>query len=261
MVSFNTLFVAGMLAATTLAVPLKQQKTEVRSASGKRGLAYNDVNAAAAFKGSAASSWAYNWGTTAGGDIGGPEYVPMLWGQKFFDSWTSSADSFTSSCSSILSFNEPDHHEQAFMPPAVAAEAHKRLLGPYIGKRSIGSPAVTNGGGDMGLTWLRSFLDACAGQCGIDFLAVHWYDAAEHIQWFKKHIDDAANLAKQYNIPGGLWITEFKGLGDEPSQVRFLNEALPWLDNHGGVARYSYFMADEMVQGGQLTSVGKAYAQ
>ncbi|KAM5436353.1 hypothetical protein MferCBS31731_005844 [Microsporum ferrugineum] len=226
MVSFNALFVAGVLASSVIAAPVK---------GGKRGMAYNDPQAVAAFKGTRAFSWAYNWGSSSGNILGGIDYTPMLWGQKF------SANGLTN------------------MSPQDAVQAHKQYMKPFVGKASIGSPAVSNGGGEMGLSWLGKFLDGCAGQCNIDFLNVHWYDSAQNVAAFKKHITDSVNLAHSHGIDK-IWLTEFRGDGDENSQVQFLHEVLPWLDSNAGVARYSYFMADDLVKGGQLTPVGKAYA-
>jgi hypothetical protein len=40
-------------------------------------------------------------------------------------------------------------------------------------KMYLGSPAVTNGGGSMGLNWLSDFMNACTG-CNIDFICIHW---------------------------------------------------------------------------------------
>ncbi|KAF3484370.1 uncharacterized protein GIQ15_03694 [Arthroderma uncinatum] len=252
MVSFNALFVAGVLASSVIAAPITQ--------GGKRGLAYNDPAAVAAFKGTSAFSWAYNWGADSGKIMDGIDYTPMLWGQKFFSGWTQSTPSILSSgCKYVLSFNEPDIPSQANMSPADAVQAHKQYMKPFVGKASIGSPAVSNGGGEMGLSWMKKFLDGCAGQCNIDFLNVHWYDSAQNVDAFKRQITDAVNLAKSNGIDK-IWLTEFRGDGDQNAQVQFLNQVLPWLDSNAGVARYSYFMADDLVQGGQLTPVGKVYA-
>ncbi|DAA76254.1 TPA_exp: Uncharacterized protein A8136_0926 [Trichophyton benhamiae CBS 112371] len=254
MVSFNALFVAAALASSVIGAPVQGAN------GGKRGMAYNDPQAVAAFKGTRASAWAYNWGSNSNNIGNGIDYAPMLWGQKFFNDWTKSTPSILSTgCKYVLSFNEPDIPSQANMSPQDAIQAHKQYMKPFVGKASIGSPAVSNGGGEMGLSWLGKFLDGCAGQCNIDFLNVHWYDSAQNVDAFKKHITDSINLAHKHNIDK-IWLTEFRGDGDENSQVQFLHQVLPWLDSNPGVARYSYFMADDLVKGGQLTPVGQAYA-
>lgn len=254
MVSFKLSVIASLLAATALAAPVQQGQ----SPSGKRGLPYNNPKALEPFKGTAADSWTYNWGQNPDGGSG-KEYVPMLWGPKFFDSWDSSSVLSNTRCKNLLGFNEPDHGEQAFMTPSNAVEAFKKYLKPIASKVNLGSPGVTNGGGDMGLTWMKSFLDGCAGDCGINFLAVHWYSPANEVEGFKNHISAAIDLAKSHGIDK-IWLTEFQGLGDEHAQAEFIKQVVPWLDANPGVARYSYFMADNMVVNGQLNAVGQAYA-
>ncbi|KMP01041.1 hypothetical protein CIRG_01182 [Coccidioides immitis RMSCC 2394] len=236
MVSFNIPFLTTLLASAVVAAPLHQ----TRSAEGKRGLAYNNPDALGPFKvllqimspcsGAPSSSVAETLSSV-----------------------------LSSGCKSILGFNEPDHGDQASMSPESAVDAFKNLLTPLAGKVELGSPGVTNGGGNMGLTWMESFLNGCAGSCAVDFLAVHWYSPANEIEGFKQHITKAIELAKSHGIDQ-VWITEFQGLGDDQAQINFLNEVLPWLDSNPGVARYSYFMADTLVSGNQLNAVGKAYA-
>lgn len=259
MVSFKSIFITGLLATSAIALPVQEQKEhKARSASGKRGIAYNDIKAATTLKNAHDFSWAYNWAALPGGDLGDLEYVPMLWGEKGFGTWLGALSRALGAGSQhLLSFNEPDLPAQANMSPSTAAQAHKKFM---KGESAlVGSPGVTNGGGNLGLNWMQTFLDACAGECKIDFLAVHWYDSADNFPAFEKHIKDSVALAKSHGI-NSIWITEFQGLGDEASQVRFLEKALPFLDSNDGVGKYAYFMADSLVKGGQLTPVGKAYA-
>lgn len=258
MVSFKSIFITGLLATSAVALPVQEQQGhKARSTSGKRGIAYNDIKSATVLKEAFDFSWAYNWGSLPGGDIGGVEYVPMLWGEKDFGTWLAAlARALGAGSQHLLSFNEPDLPAQANMSPSSAAESHKRFM---KGESAlVGSPGVTNGGGNLGLGWMREFLDACAGECKIDFLAVHWYDSATNFPAFKKHIEDSIALAKSHGIDS-IWITEFQGHGDDAAQVKFLEEALPFLDSNDGVGKYAYFMADSLVKGGQLTPVGKAY--
>lgn len=67
-----------------------------------------------------------------------------------------------------MSFNEPDLSSQSNLSPAVAAAGYLTYMQPFAGKAKLGSPAITNGGGSMGLSWLSSFMTACSG-CQIDF--------------------------------------------------------------------------------------------
>jgi hypothetical protein len=62
------------------------------------------------------------------------------------------------------------------MTVPVAVAAWKQWMEPAKALKKLmylGSPAVTNRGGDMGLTWLSEFLSACDG-CNVDFICIHW---------------------------------------------------------------------------------------
>ena len=237
------------------------------SGSNKRGLAYNSADTTKAFSGGS-MSWAYNWAATPDGELGsGIEYVPMCWGPKAFGGWEAAAKSaLAAGAKNLLSFNEPDHAEQANMDSASAAKAHIEKMNPFSGQARIGSPAVTNGGPSggtdgMGLAWLGNFFDKCAGQCKVDFINVHWYDSASNVPYFKKHIQDAIDLAKKNGI-NKVWLTEFAASGSDAEVANFLGEVLPWLDSNEAVERYAYFMCADgkLVNGGGLSAVGKAYA-
>lgn len=73
-------------------------------------------------------------------------------------------------------------------------------------------------------------------------------------------------MTKAVSTANGLpvWITEFQHLGSEKDQQTFLSKAMTWLEDpaQAGIARYAYFMVLDgiMTNGGQLNSVGNAYA-
>jgi hypothetical protein len=72
---------------------------------------------------------------------------------------------------------------------------------PFAKRASLGAPAVTNG--PNGLPWLRQFLSLCTG-CKIDFLPIHWYDAADNAAYFYWYLN-------QIRVAGAnrdVWITE-----------------------------------------------------
>jgi hypothetical protein len=157
-----------------------------------------------------------------------------------------------------MSFNEPDLDTQANLSPEAAAAAYKTYMDtPFAGKAQLGSPAVTNGGGSMGLTWLKNFLGACTG-CQIDFVCIHWYNGGD-ANAFMSYIDTA--YAAGGNRP--LWITEFQGEGDTAAQNTFLQTVIPQLDASPKVARYAYFMASDGVllsSGSTLSTLGNTFA-
>lgn len=71
----------------------------------------------------------------------------------------------------LLAFNEPDINN---LSPAAAAASYKKFMQPYASSTvKLGAPAVTNGGGQTGLTWLTQFLGNCT-SCTIDFVPIHW---------------------------------------------------------------------------------------
>ena len=73
---------------------------------------------------------------------------------------------------------------------------------PFAGKAKLCSPAITNGGPPAGEAWLDNFLKACNG-CRIDCIAIHIYDSATNVAYFKEYI---AGVGKKYKKP--VWVTE-----------------------------------------------------
>lgn len=225
-------------------------------AVGKRGLAYNSAELVSAIvHGSTTVSWAYNWGSSSALIPSELEYVPMLWGlgTDHTANWVSAANSAISSGSThLLGFNEPDHSGQSNIDPATCAQGYLQHMQPFAGRAKLGAPAVTNGGGAMGLSYLKSFLSACQG-CTIDFVPIHWYDDHSNVEYFKSHIEEA------HQVAGGrpIWITEFGATGSEAEQAAFLEQVIPWLESTGYVDRYAYFYVDGILT--QSTIIKNAF--
>ncbi|EEH19384.1 hypothetical protein PABG_01703 [Paracoccidioides brasiliensis Pb03] len=257
---FKYLFVSGLLASAASLPAADSNNISARTFPGKRGLAYNDPAVLATFaKNGGPFSWCYNWAGRGGG-APSTEFVPMLWGRRAFGTWNRDAQaSLASGSGHLLAFNEPDLPSQASMSPQDAARAYQEYMNPLSGRARLGSPAVTNGGGSLGLGWMENFLNACAGRCKVDFLAIHWYDDATRVESFKSHVNAAIALARKHGI-GKIWVTEFAGRGNDAAQVAFLQNVLPWLDTNPGVERYAYFKTDTFVRGGMLSPVGRAYS-
>jgi len=231
------------------------------SGTGKRGIAYNDAKLTDCLSSSSKISWAYNWGSSAGTGLSDSvSFIPTLWGPKseFTNSWSENAKSAIDSGSShLFSFNEPDHEAQANLSPEAAASAYKEYMEPFAGKAKICAPSVTNGGGSMGLNWLKSFLESCQ-DCTIDCLNIHWYDSAENTEYFKSHISDAADLA-----PGKpIYVSEFAATGSDDQISQFLEDVMPWMDSNDAVGGYAYFMASDgsLVSGLEKSTIGQTYA-
>lgn len=231
----------------------------------KRGFAYNDPQEVKALleKGTK-GSWAYNWGSSPDGlDDSSVEYVPMLWGadQDKTSSWETNVKAALSAGSKhILSFNEPDHAEQAKMSPQDAAAAHVKYLNPHGDKARIGSPAVTNSqNANEGTKWLQQFMDACEGQgCQVDFCVAHWYSPADQKDTLFTHLEEVRKICGDKPV----WLTEF-GLSDGGDEAGFLKAVLKDLDDLEWLERYSYFMVGgkgTLTSGqGQLSAAGEAY--
>lgn len=228
------------------------------SGGGKRGISFNDASLVSAFGNSV--SWAYNWAATESGNLGGVEYVPMMWGKDNVDSFASTVGSATH----VLSFNEPDLGEQANIDPQTAATLHKQGMQDLVGKVQIGSPAVTNGNSDsppMGVKWLTQFFTACGKDCPVDFVNMHWYAGAENFDYFKQCVDDVVTVAQNNGI-SKVWVTEFAPSGSADAQASFMKQAVAYLDGNAAVERYAAFMASDgtLLSGKSLNSVGSAYA-
>ncbi|KAJ8110474.1 hypothetical protein OPT61_g6693 [Boeremia exigua] len=232
--------------------------------SSRRGVAYNDVKFVKYFDlpGSRVT-WAYNWDSRANGDFNTwYEFVPMLHSNrpdhtgKWAAAITAAAFANKDAATHFLGFNEPDNCEPnmggACMDLGSSVAAWKQFMEPALALKEkiyLGSPAVTNG--PQGLAYLSSFLTACTG-CTIHFIALHWYDSATNVPYFKAYIEEARKVAAGRPI----WITEFQVRGSDDQVKAFLDEVLPWLDAAEDVHRYAYFMA--AARHGQLIDIGGA---
>lgn len=109
----------------------------------------------------------------------------------------------------------------------------------------------------MGLGWLQSFLDSCGGECAVDCLNVHWYDAASNSAYFKQHVQQAIDMA------GGkpVFVSEFGATGSDEEISAFLEEVMAWMDGNKDVAGYAYFMVKDgdLVTGTEPSAYGNTY--
>ena len=176
----------------------------------KRGLAANDDIPIWQFGGSwegrpSQVNWQYSWYSNTNQKQSFSEFVPMLWGldNDHTSRWWDDANYWLVNGGSghLLAFNEPDHPEQASLTPQQAADGFRKYLTPFKDRAEIGSPAVTNGGYD----WLKQFLNLCQ-DCGVEFIAVHWYN-----NW--NQVDDLKNWINKVCALGGgrqVWLTEVR---------------------------------------------------
>lgn len=250
-------------ATTSSLTPSSTAATSPSTSGGTvvpRGLVYNTASLTTLFE-KDTIGWCYNWDSAPGGSIPSSlNFVPMLWSTNEFHlpHWEERANSaIANGATHILGFNEPDLPAQANMTPDEAADAWTHMQ-QFAGKVKIGSPAVCNGGGEVGLSWLKKFMSACDG-CIVDFIAIHWYgDANEYgLEAMKQHIKDTQVVAAGRPI----WITEFQPKGSVEQQAEFMAEILPYLDDGAnGVERYAYYQVDGVLTSGDaLSELGSKY--
>ncbi|EMC95804.1 glycoside hydrolase family 128 protein, partial [Baudoinia panamericana UAMH 10762] len=235
------------------------------AAGGKRGLAYNTASLTAPFMTSSQMGFAYNWVSNPDGFTWNAQsaikYIPLLHSSDsmWTSTWNADAASAIKSGSEYLfSFNEPDLSTQANMSPQQAVTAWKTYMEPFAGQAKLCAPAVTNGGGAMGLTWLANFLSLCSG-CTIDCVNIHWYDSYSNTAYFKSHVDNATTIGG--NRP--VFVSEFGTTDGTADQISgFLETVMPYMDSNDNVAGYAYFMVSNglLVSGTSPSSYGSTYA-
>lgn len=111
----------------------------------------------------------------------------------------------------ILRSNEPDHPQQANLTPSQAAQVYQKYMMPLKGLgASIATPAVTNGGAPMGLTYLESFVSHCSG-CSFDVINIHHYvqrsdcNVDQAVAAFKTYLDETlVTVQNKYTQLSGL---------------------------------------------------------
>ncbi|KAI4150609.1 MAG: hypothetical protein LQ340_003979 [Diploschistes diacapsis] len=251
-------------------------------AGGKCGLAYtssDQVGSSSPFN-SGNTPWGYNWYYESMGLPEGVEFVPSL--QK--PEWTSSLVAALPQATGvkyIKSINEPDMSTGSggtAISPGDAVQLYTGTLNALSSQYKIGAPAVTSynttsglAGFASGITWLQQFHDACAGNCNIGWVDLHWYadgqngeagNAQKQASDFLTYVEQAtADAQALYGSDIEIWITEFSAYPtadtDPQINVDFLKAVLPTLDS-SAVTRYSYFMAEYLESGSSLTSVGSA---
>ncbi|KIW56868.1 hypothetical protein PV05_05486 [Exophiala xenobiotica] len=215
---------------------------------GKRGLAYNDASLTYLFANQSSVSWGYNWASFANGSLpSNLEFIPTLWGlgEDATSSWFTQASSAISYGSKhLFSFNEPDIPTQANLNASEAADGFIQYMNPFHEQAELATPSVTNGLGDsLGLEWLSSFFDACAGRCLVDAVNIHWYGSAVDTSDFQAFVSNASALATENG---------------------FLETVLPWLDGNDDVSGYAWFMCaagdgNLVSSSGVVSALGQLY--
>ena len=180
----------------------------------------------------------------------------------------------------MLGYNEPDEIPanggcQATPQQAYDAWGDDMFRFADRGAKLV-CPAITSWdtdaghtGGPAGLTWLRQFasIGDNPSQFRCDAQALHWYGqdglgGGDQAQLFIQYISHAHDVVNDiFRREMDLWITEFSPLPAHNPQVMsdFLDVAIPWLDAQPYVARYSPFMAEDLVDGDDLNVAGQTF--
>ncbi|EKM59705.1 uncharacterized protein PHACADRAFT_158145 [Phanerochaete carnosa HHB-10118-sp] len=200
------------------------------------------------------------------------EFVPMFWGTNQIGDWNSNINNTiqTLNVTHALGFNEPQEVSQSNISPSDGASAWKQYIEPLKQQGiMLGSPAPSSA--PSGKTWLLQWLDACAGGCTVDFIALHWYDINSTA--FMEYLED---FYSTFQRP--IWVTEWacQNFNDANEQcslqdiVNFMNATQQFMDTTDWVQRYAWFGAFTNLQGvnqddalmnsgGQINTLGEQY--
>lgn len=119
----------------------------------------------------------YTWSAWPPADAlpSGCEFYPMYWGPgKAGDIAAAMAAGRITPGMTILGYNEPDQPGQANLGVWDAIGSYKAQLTPLVAQGyKITTPATTSD--ENGFQWLKQFIDGCAGTCGFQYVAFHYY--------------------------------------------------------------------------------------
>ncbi|KAK0382966.1 hypothetical protein NLU13_8882 [Sarocladium strictum] len=289
-------FIAALaLASIAAGLPAKKGKVGSTRVSGnftvldtdapggiKKGLAYNDANLIGILAREGSASWAYNWGAA----LDAPQFqgIPMCWGAGVDCDVNGINEKLDRGDTPwVLGYNEPDMPRDAggsLLTPQQAYDAWgndmfrfqergAKLVCPGISSYDTDVSTLT--GFESGLTWLRRWATWTnnPGEFRCDAQALHWYgvegqSGADQGGLFIQYIDQAHNTVNEiFGREMDIWITEFAPLpiGDVGVLAEFLRTVIPWLNQQAWVARYSPFMAENLVSDGDLNDAGRAFVE
>jgi hypothetical protein len=188
----------------------------------------------------------------------------MIWGSSTVNGAIPAGSKY------LLGFNEPNFHAQSNLTPQAAAaawpalQANARNAGALIVGPALNfcGPAASCNGTDP-YVYLTDFLAACT-NCQVDHIAVHWYDDFPSL---RAYIESNASLAGWEQFGKPIWLTEFSlnGNATAAQQEAFMRQAIPYLEGHPSVFRYSWFSADPIPNAklinsdGTPTALGQVY--
>jgi len=204
--------------------------------------------------GAVGAGWQYDWSPNPPA-CPGVENVPMIWGQDDALGLINGTETLGGNSQYILGFNEPDLLGQANLTVQQAANLWYQIevwRDQYHPDKKLVAPVPSQNT----MPWLINFRNTFYTTYGryprLDALAAHCYAAPSSwnscqsvIQWFE-------NRTAEWNIPGGVWVTEYGFAADGctspsgcnwPPGVTALNSFTDWLKTRPLVRRYAWFAA------------------
>ncbi|KAH8884414.1 hypothetical protein GQ53DRAFT_752260 [Thozetella sp. PMI_491] len=286
------LLLATAFAGLAAALPTELNSTLVTRTDApfgiKKGLAYNNGAITDILSRPNSATWSYNWGTA----LNAPKFqqIPMFFSPSTGDTNGVIAKIKAGDTPYVLGYNEPDEIWgnggcQATPEQAYDAWGNDMFKFQEMGAKLV-CPAITSWdttvghtGGPAGLTWLRQFARnfnknpsaSGPGQFRCSAQALHWYGpvttpttpAATQAQLFIDYIAYAHtqvdDIFQTTNMD--IWITEFSPWPVHDAQLMsdFLKIVIPWMDAQSWIARYSPFMAEDLVSGSSLNVAGNTF--
>src|SRR6478609_8187117 len=221
-------------------------------AGGKEGLGVSGTssNGDGSNLGNTKASWYYNWSPNASGTVNDPNatFIPMIWGRGNMNEKDLAAVK-NSKSPMLLTFNEPDHGEQAKMSVDEALGYWDQL--EATGKK-LSSPAITNG--PDGIKWLDEFMSKAKAQGKqVDSISLHWYGSSgSSTEQNHAALRDHINQVHQKYPDKPINLTEFgldaSGLSATLNQD-FLDKAEKMLNGMSYVQMYAPYGSGANING------------
>ncbi len=259
--------VLAMILIATLA------SAQDRTASSKRGVCFNKLTEEQARMLSKGVSWCYNWHFKADEFLlkaDSPlDFYPMVWGahEEQLKGFVALLEGGFKA-KYVLAINEPNLKGQAFIIPEACAGWHGKIkavaekhsvktIGPHM---AIGSAKESSVSAfdplekkEIPYTYMIPYMDALfhflGGSDGVEAIAVHSYGNINELRWV---VD---MLHKKYGKP--IWVTEFAcwDAKDEKELLRYMEEAVIFLETCPHVEKYAWFKAD--MDDNKMSLIGK----
>ena len=210
--------------------------------SRKRGIATHHPEVTADVE-ALSPTWRYDWFPDTP-VYHGVESVPMIYSPPVLHQLLSGETTLGGNSPYILGYNEPDRPDQANVPPEVAVLPWLFLERTYPDHLLV-SPAPSHERPE----WLAEFYAAFVAGTGraprFEALAIHCY-YVNTTSGCKQVFEQVLTYADEWDIPGGVWVTEFgpacsaQGFDATTAELES-RELIQWLEAQPGIARYAWF--------------------